>query len=36
MDLRLPGANGTDILIAIRSEFPDAPNHHVVVVAQRW
>ena len=24
MDLRLPGANGTDILIAIRGEFPDA------------
>ena len=24
MDLRLPGTNGTDILIAIRGEFPDA------------
>jgi DNA-binding NarL/FixJ family response regulator len=24
MDLRLPGANGTDILIAIRGEYPDA------------
>jgi DNA-binding NarL/FixJ family response regulator len=24
MDLRLPGANGTDILIAILGEFPDA------------
>src|SRR5262245_10866726 len=24
MDLRLPGANGTDILISIRGEFPDA------------
>ncbi len=24
MDLRLPGSNGTDILIAIRGEFPDA------------
>jgi DNA-binding NarL/FixJ family response regulator len=24
MDLRLPGANGTDILIAIRGEFPKA------------
>lgn len=24
MDLRLPGANGTDILIAIRGEFPNA------------
>lgn len=24
MDLRLPGANGTDVLIAIRGEFPDA------------
>jgi DNA-binding NarL/FixJ family response regulator len=24
MDLRLPGANRTDILIAIRGEFPDA------------
>ena len=24
MDLRLPGINGTDILIAIRGEFPDA------------
>jgi DNA-binding NarL/FixJ family response regulator len=24
MDLRLPGAHGTDILIAIRREFPDA------------
>lgn len=24
MDLRLPGANGTDTLIAIRGEFPDA------------
>jgi DNA-binding NarL/FixJ family response regulator len=24
MDLRLPGANGTDILITIRGEFPDA------------
>jgi len=24
MDLRLPGANGTDILIAIRGEFPGA------------
>lgn len=24
MDLRLPGANGTDILIAIRGEFPEA------------
>jgi len=24
MDLRLPGANGTDILIAIRGEFPHA------------
>ena len=24
MDLRLPGANGTDILIAIRGEFPQA------------
>lgn len=24
MDLLLPGANGTDILIAIRGEFPDA------------
>lgn len=24
MDLRLPGANGTDTLIAIRSEFPQA------------
>lgn len=24
MDLRLPGANGTDILVAIRGEFPDA------------
>ena len=24
MDLRLPGANGTDTLIAIRDEFPDA------------
>ena len=24
MDLRLPGANGTDALIAIRGEFPDA------------
>src|SRR5258708_23058570 len=25
MHLRLPGTNGTDILIAIRGEFPDAP-----------
>ena len=24
MDLRLPGRNGTDVLIAIRGEFPDA------------
>jgi DNA-binding NarL/FixJ family response regulator len=24
MDLRLPGTNGTDALIAIRGEFPDA------------
>src|SRR6476646_12218537 len=24
MDLRLPGTNGTDILIAIRGEFPNA------------
>ena len=24
MDLRLPGANGTDVLISIRGEFPDA------------
>ena len=24
MDLRLPGTNGTDILISIRGEFPDA------------
>jgi DNA-binding NarL/FixJ family response regulator len=24
MDLRLPGTNGTDVLIAIRDEFPDA------------
>src|SRR5262245_61713989 len=24
MDLRLPGANGTDTLIAIRGEFPEA------------
>src|SRR5215471_4318941 len=24
MDLRLPGANGTDTLIAIRGEFPQA------------
>ena len=24
MDMRLPGANGTDILIAIRGEFPQA------------
>jgi DNA-binding NarL/FixJ family response regulator len=24
MDLRLPGANGTDILVAIRGEYPDA------------
>src|SRR5499426_79219 len=24
MDLRLPGANGTDMLIAIRGEFPNA------------
>lgn len=24
MDLRLPGANGTDVLIAIRGEFPEA------------
>ena len=24
MDLRLPGSNGTDMLIAIRGEFPDA------------
>lgn len=24
MDLRLPGANGTDILVAIRGEFPQA------------
>jgi len=24
MDLRLPGTNGTDVLIAIRGEFPDA------------
>lgn len=24
MDLRLPGANGTDILVAIRGEFPHA------------
>lgn len=24
MDLRLPGANGTDVLIAIRGEFPNA------------
>jgi DNA-binding NarL/FixJ family response regulator len=24
MDLRLPGANGTDVLITIRGEFPDA------------
>jgi DNA-binding NarL/FixJ family response regulator len=24
MDLRLPGTNGTDILIALRGEFPDA------------
>src|SRR5215510_1916168 len=24
MDLRLPGTNGTDILIAIRGEFPEA------------
>src|SRR5262247_3334716 len=24
MDLRLPGSNGTDALIAIRGEFPDA------------
>ena len=24
MDLRLPGSNGTDTLIAIRGEFPDA------------
>ena len=24
MDLRLPGTNGTDTLIAIRGEFPDA------------
>src|SRR5262249_59944997 len=24
MDLHLPGTNGTDILIAIRGEFPDA------------
>src|SRR5215470_8265447 len=24
MDLRLPGVNGTDVLIAIRGEFPDA------------
>ena len=24
MDLRLPGANGTDILVTIRGEFPDA------------
>ena len=24
MDLRLPGANGTDILISIRGEFPQA------------
>ena len=24
MDLRLPGANGTDVLIAIRGEFPHA------------
>ena len=24
IDLRLPGANGTDILIAIRGEFPNA------------
>ncbi len=24
MDLRLPGTNGTDILVAIRGEFPDA------------
>ena len=24
MDLRLPGANGTDILIGIRGEFPHA------------
>jgi len=24
MDLRLPGANGTDVLIAIRGEFPQA------------
>src|SRR3989442_8685330 len=24
MDLRLPGANGTDALIAIRGQFPDA------------
>src|SRR5215813_12532816 len=24
MDLRLPGANGTDALIAIRGEFPEA------------
>jgi DNA-binding NarL/FixJ family response regulator len=24
MDLRLPGKNGTDVLIAIRGEFPDA------------
>src|SRR5215475_4170215 len=24
MDLRLPGADGTDILVAIRGEFPEA------------
>ena len=24
MDLRLPGADGTDVLIAIRGEFPEA------------
>src|ERR1700674_811667 len=29
MDLRLPGANGTDTLIAIRGEFPQA---HIIML----
>jgi len=34
MDLRLPGTNGTDTLIAIRGEFPDARIIMLRVLAQ--
>ena len=35
MDLRLPGSSGTDALVAIRGEFPQARSRHPNVIRQR-